>query len=118
MQSIPSEIKSWYAPIIVNTPSGRYGILDGRWYTIADSETLESLHNRWVRVDWRGEPYQADKPIQKVIVKEYKVVGSDGKKTYTVTVSGDSVACTCTGYGFRSRCKHVDQIKKTIAPVV
>ncbi len=112
MQSIPSEIKSWYAPIIINTPSGRYGVLDGRWYTIADSETLESLHRRWVRVDWKGEPYQALKVEERTTTKYFEIPSSDGKKTYTVSVSGSSAACTCTGFGFRSRCKHVDQVKK------
>ena len=44
--------------------------------------------------------------------KEFEVPSSDGKKMYVVTVSGSNATCTCTGYGFRSRCKHVDEIKK------
>lgn len=43
-------------------------------------------------------------------VKEYKVKGSKGD-TYTVTiteVSGNS--CTCAGFGFRGKCRHIEQV--------
>ena len=43
--------------------------------------------------------------------KEIRVPSSDGKKFYTVTqdLSG-KVYCTCSGFGFRSKCKHLDMI--------
>jgi hypothetical protein len=112
IQPLPKEIKSWYPPVIANTLSGRYGILDGKWYTLNDSETLETIRSRWVRVDWKGNPYQVPVVEPRTQSKEFEIPSSDGKKMYIVTVSGSNATCTCTGYGFRSRCKHVDEIKK------
>lgn len=43
-------------------------------------------------------------------VKEYKIKGSKGDE-YTVSISdvtGNS--CTCTGFTFRGKCKHIEQV--------
>jgi hypothetical protein len=43
--------------------------------------------------------------------KEIRVPSSDGKKFYTVTQDAlGKVYCTCSGFGFRSKCKHLDMI--------
>ena len=112
IQTLSNEIKSWYPPVIANTLSGKYFILDGKWYPTDDTITIDELRSRWVRVDWKGDPYQAPKVEERTTTKYFEIPSSDGKKTYTVSVSGSSAICTCTGFGFRSRCKHVDQVKK------
>ena len=54
-----------------------------------------------------------DGPV-KIVKKTYskhKVKGSTGK-TYEVVIdstNGDS--CSCTGFGFRRYCKHIEQVK-------
>jgi len=47
--------------------------------------------------------------------KVYKVLSSKGDKEYEVSVnsSGD-FNCTCPGYGFRRRCRHIDYVKKEL----
>ena len=41
------------------------------------------------------------------------VVKSDSGKTYYITESNNGVMrCSCPGYGFRNKCKHIDQIGK------
>ena len=47
--------------------------------------------------------------------KEYKVMSSKGDKEYTVkSDSTGSLSCECPGYGFRRRCRHIDQVTKSL----
>jgi hypothetical protein len=39
-------------------------------------------------------------------------VKSESGNTYTVELIGDSYQCNCTGFSYRGKCKHSDQIKK------
>jgi hypothetical protein len=39
-------------------------------------------------------------------------VKSDSGKTYTVELIAGNYQCNCTGYAYRGKCKHSDQIKK------
>jgi len=43
--------------------------------------------------------------------KEYQVLSSKGDKSYTVSVENHSYSCTCPGYGWRRKCRHIDGIK-------
>jgi hypothetical protein len=47
--------------------------------------------------------------------KEYKVMSSKGDKEYVVkSDSTGSLSCECPGYGFRRRCRHIDQVTKSL----
>ena len=47
--------------------------------------------------------------------KEYKVMSSKGDKEYIVkSDSTGSLSCECPGYGFRRRCRHIDQVTKSL----
>ena len=39
------------------------------------------------------------------------VKSTNGKKTYTVSNSNGHWDCTCVGYGFRRKCKHITEVK-------
>jgi len=39
-------------------------------------------------------------------------VKSDSGKTYTVELIDGNYQCNCTGFAYRGKCKHSDQIKK------
>ena len=41
-------------------------------------------------------------------------VESDSGKTYTVELIGGNYHCNCTGYKYRGKCKHSDQIKNGV----
>ena len=43
----------------------------------------------------------------------HTVTGSKGDE-YVVTKTGDSYSCTCKGFGFNRKCKHVNQVKQLI----
>tara|TARA_R100001443_G_scaffold114545_1_gene130712 strand:- start:2767 stop:3147 length:381 start_codon:yes stop_codon:yes gene_type:complete len=43
----------------------------------------------------------------------YKVKSSRGDKEYLVQMNASgSLECECPGYGFRRRCRHIDQVHK------
>lgn len=42
-----------------------------------------------------------------------EVSGKDGK-IYYLTKRGDSYSCTCSGFSFRGKCRHVDNIKEKV----
>ena len=41
-------------------------------------------------------------------IKTYKIPGSSGN-VYTITISKDSVNCSCPGFTYRRRCKHISE---------
>ena len=51
-----------------------------------------------------GKPLEAPK-------NEWVIEGSKGNK-YVVTRNADVYNCTCPGFMYRSKCKHVDKIKE------
>jgi hypothetical protein len=50
-------------------------------------------------------------PAAKQETKEYQVVSSKGDKHYTVTYRNDSYSCSCPGYGWRRKCRHIESVK-------
>jgi hypothetical protein len=42
------------------------------------------------------------------------VLSSKGTETYDVNVSGDYENCTCPGFTYRGRCKHVTALKERL----
>jgi hypothetical protein len=42
-------------------------------------------------------------------VERIEFTGSKGN-TYVVTVDGDDIACTCPGYRFQGKCKHITEV--------
>lgn len=56
-----------------------------------------------------------EKPVSReLITHEEEVLSSNGKSHYTVKFKGLYWSCTCAGYGFRRRCRHIEQVKKTV----
>jgi hypothetical protein len=49
--------------------------------------------------------------LVKTDVQVWEVKGSKGG-SYTVTRSGNNYQCTCSGFQFRRKCKHVDSVAK------
>lgn len=50
--------------------------------------------------------------LVKTDVRAFRVK-SNGK-TYVVTKSGKNLSCTCTGFHYRHKCKHVDAVAKKV----
>ena len=98
---------SLYAPVIVNFISGRTMLFhdaEGGSVRITDDVTVEDASYIWVG-------YQAKQRDILTDNKQFTIKGSTGA-AYTVTVRFKHWSCTCSGFGFRKRCKHVEQAKQ------
>ena len=45
-------------------------------------------------------------------VRIFKVIS--GNHDYKIEVNGDSLSCTCIGYGYRGKCKHIEAVKSKL----
>jgi len=89
-------------PGIVKGLNNKTYAVGGNWIEIPEGTTLN-------KIIW-------DKPISEVKQrpesKSVEVIGSKGS-IYTVTHNpiNNVIACTCTGYQFRKKCKHQKELK-------
>lgn len=73
--------------------------------------------------DVRGRKFRAVANIWQFKAEEdapqtrtWSVTGSRGD-IYTVTEIQERLLCTCSGFQFRSRCRHVDQVRESLHQV-
>jgi len=93
-------------PPFTTTINGERYIMPG-WYKLKPNEETPNIK------DIAYYPYKPKKePLPNIDSnKVYKVVSSKGNKEYLVqmNVSG-SMECTCPGYGFRRKCRHIEEV--------
>jgi len=93
-------------PPFTTTINGERYIMPG-WYKLKPDEETPNIK------DIAYYPYKPKKePLPNIDSnKVYKVVSSRGNKEYLVqmNVSG-SMECTCPGYGFRRKCRHIEEV--------
>ena len=93
-------------PFTMTYGSAKY-IMPG-WYKIDDTEELPDIK------DIAFYPYKPKKDNSLDNIKSnaiYKVTSSKGDKEYQIQMnSSGSLECECPGYGFRRRCRHIDQV--------
>ena len=55
-----------------------------------------------------------DEPQEKQYQPKYERTFNvkSGEKTYVVGMTKNQLTCSCTGFGFRRKCKHVDAVAK------
>ena len=91
-------------PLIYNRYDGkRFAISGQHWVEVPIDTTLEDIE-KYMILKPRPEPEKSEGE------HNWIVEGSKGNK-YTVTLTGNQWACTCTGFNYRRKCKHV-QLKK------
>jgi hypothetical protein len=90
-------------PALFTSHTGiRYGIAGNVWIEVPASMTLDELSE-----------YMVYKPRERQAIackKTWQVKGSKGS-TYIVKLSNSSYSCTCAGYGFRRKCRHIEEVK-------
>ncbi len=93
-------------PPFTTTINGERYIMPG-WYKLKPDEETPNIK------DIAYYPYKPKRePLPNIDSnKVYKVVSSKGNKEYLVqmNVSG-SMECTCPGYGFRRKCRHIEEV--------
>lgn len=104
-KSLPDVIEYYIPPTIFELAGKRFAIIKGVWYLADETVTFDKLRQRW------------RKPTPRAVVKpstpffSTKVLSSDKKREYLVEFKYDSWSCTCPAFGFRRKCKHIDQVK-------
>jgi hypothetical protein len=85
----------------------KYAVSGGNWIHIPNDMTFDEVRSAWV--DLR---VSLVKENHKDLIKEVK--SSKGKSSYKVFFQKGSWSCTCSGYGFRRKCSHIDSVKKEL----
>jgi len=95
-------------PGIIVTESGTY-IVAGLWIKVPAGTTRSEIPNYVTRKNYESK---VPKKEQERVVenKTYNVEGSNGS-VYDVKVNGTYWSCTCSGFGFNRKCKHIDSIR-------
>lgn len=101
----PLQIKSFLPPTLITFPSGTYAISGSQWIPVPASTTFKEVQEAWVPMKSFAPEHTSS------VYKEFTVPSSDGKSNYTVSFKDGMWSCTCTGFGFRRKCKHIDQAK-------
>ena len=97
-------IKVTWPPMLYTDMSGQKWAVSGQhWIEVPDTLTLDRV-SEYMVVDDRFTPAQSPD------VRTYEVQGSTGN-TYTVTQDGDTWTCTCPGFGWRRKCRHITELK-------
>lgn len=102
-----------------NIPNHTY-LLDGDKliaYAVRGGDEIRTSPSR-MKIDKRGRSFVVTKHpgLQKFIsgekpedgVRSFKINSKD--KVYFVTVKKGKYTCTCTGFNYRGKCKHVDAV--------
>ena len=81
------------------------------WYKLNKDEDMPNIE------DIAFYPYKPSiRPLPEELVgKVYKVLSSKGDKEYQVNTNATGeLECSCPGYGFRRRCRHIDEITSSL----
>ena len=92
-------------PLLSDFPSGRYAISGNVWIRVPADTTFADL-DRYMVCE-RKSPESRSDGLHGV----WAVVGSKGAH-YTVRAQSGRYSCTCPGFGWRGKCKHIEQVKK------
>lgn len=79
----------------------RYGIAGSVWVEVPIGTTLDELSEYMV--------YRPRETVSVAGEKTWSVKGSKGN-LYTVKLSGGAYSCSCPGFGFRRKCRHIKEI--------
>ena len=99
-------IKGGLIPPFTMELNGERYIMPG-WYKLKPNEETPNIE------DIAFYPYKPKKANIPNIDsnKVYKVLSSKGDKEYEVKMNASgSLECSCPGYGFRRKCRHIDYV--------
>lgn len=102
------KIESLTGPVIANFPGQRSVFFgNGKNYSITDDVTLEMVRSKWIKKDYQ----KSNKFQSSTKVKKWEVESSRPGKKYIVKLVNGNFSCTCKGYQFRGKCRHITEIK-------
>lgn len=113
LHKIQSKIYSSHPPALSKINGKRYLVTTGKkgkWQEVSESITFEQVMDNWVR------PKVKVTDTNKVMkgVKQFQVKNSKGDGHYTVMIKDGNWSCGCAGYGYRRKCRHIEECKKKL----
>lgn len=98
-----NQVKVNIPPALFTAPSGqRYAIAGSTWIPVPSDTTRDTLSRYMV---WEAPQANLTQSI-----REWSVTGSKGA-TYRVIERDGQWACSCPGYGYRRKCRHVEETR-------
>ena len=109
-----SPIKTRFPPILMTSAVNgvRYAIAGGKSIEDPPETTREDLCKYFA---W--EAYKAPESAPDVAEGSWTVAGSKGAQ-YTVSRHAGAWSCTCVGFGWRRKCRHVTATKELVETAV
>ena len=86
-------IKGSMNPTVINTIDGTFAVSGSNWVDVPVGTKLKDI--KWINT---SPKVKKSKPMS------WKV------KDYTISFNGSFYSCTCLGYTYRRKCKHIKQI--------
>ena len=110
------KLRSLYTPVIANiwTESGYIHVTtcEQGWIKIPMHFTLEDLKSVWEPIIFEDKNKNDNE--HKHLHEIFHITASNGKDKYAVTLENFGWSCECAGYGFRRKCRHIEEAKKLI----
>ena len=95
-------IKVTWPPMLYTDRAGQKWAVSGQfWLPVDETATLDSIGDVMVYEPREASPEPSS-------VQSWKVQGSTGK-SYTVSYDGHVWRCTCAGFGWRRKCRHITE---------
>lgn len=100
------KIKSHIPPTIFESKNGRWAVSGSIWLSIGPNVTLDDVRAMWEDTSplIRKEPL----PLGQRNYQEWEVKSSSTKEVYTVKLVYGNWSCSCIGFGYRHKCKHIE----------
>ena len=91
-------------PMLYTDSQGQKWAVSGQfWLPVPETATLDTISNVMVY-----EPFKSSEIKTPSEVESWEVQGSRGD-TYTVSYDGHVWRCTCAGFGWRRKCRHITE---------
>jgi len=109
-KTIPKKYTSLLQPVLVNVPSGQYFIITGStdhagWYPVDESFNYHKALKGWTK--WVSKIQEVKSASDWV----WSIENSKKNGYYTVTFDKRGWNCSCSGFGFRRKCRHIEEAK-------
>lgn len=103
------EISSFLPPVIFKSPVSDKTYVCPGYHIVPNGTTLSEVLKHWIRKEPKDFK-EEEKPSYEI---HEKVNSSRGNgKQYDVTFNGNSWSCTCLGFGYRRKCRHIEKVKQ------
>jgi len=100
-------VKVTWPPCLSTFGDKRYAISGNVWIEVPSDTAFDDLHRI---MSWEAPEAVVPEPDQ-----SWEVQGSKGNK-YAVRLSKGVWSCSCPGYSFRRKCRHIEGLKDEVKP--